>query len=120
MLRDALIERLEWTVYDIATSPRVESFVIGYTATPVERRFQTYRKMEYESVVTLASHLTMKDALDLERALFERVKLDRRYNSFRKYHRKKREKRYFRSAGPGSPAPLEEIHSVYMAWWPVA
>ena len=69
MLRDALIERLEWTVYDIAMSPRVESFVIGYTATSVEQRFQTYQKMEYESVVTLASHLTMKDALDLEGAL---------------------------------------------------
>lgn len=120
MIRDTLVERLEWTIYDIASSPRVESFVIGYTSTPIEQRFQSYRKMEYESVVILASNLTMPDALKLEQALFESIKRDRRFASFRKYHRKKREKRYFPSAGRGSPSPLELVHSVYMAWWPVS
>jgi hypothetical protein len=120
MIRDAFIERLEWTIYDIASSPRVESFIIGYTSTPIEQRFISYRKMDYESIVALATNLTMADALNLEQTLFERIKDDRRFASFKKYHRMKREKRYFKSAGPGSSSPLALIHSVYMAWWPVA
>ena len=117
MISERLYQRYLATVCVIAASPYVESYVIGYTSGSIESRFQTYRKLEYKHIVVLANGLSEHDALGLEERLFKGALEDRRYLSWRRYHRVKRCKRYFRSSGPRSRAPDSLIHSVYMAWW---
>lgn len=122
-IRGKLVEQLALTVDAIATSSRVDEYIIGYTARQgLKRRSEYVRRHGYEYLVILVDRLTQADALKIEQALHEYLThegnpdLLRHTASYRKYEKKRLHERHYRSAGNFSADPNDIVHSVYMAW----
>jgi hypothetical protein len=105
------------TVWAIAASKYVGSYVIGFTAQQRWERHSAYKCLEWQHMVILEDKLRRTDALWLEGRLQELIKRDRRHTNYRKYDPDRRDGRHYPSAGRATANPDDFIHSVYMAWW---
>ena len=105
------------TIWAVAASPYVSSYVIGYTSAQLWKRSRNYRTLGYDHFVILEDKMNRDDALWLEERIQTEIKRDRRHTNYRKYHIDKRDGRYYRSAGQNTTDPQSLMHSVYMAWW---
>ncbi len=110
------VARIAETVDAICESPRVVGYLIGYTANNGQR-IKAYKAEGFPHYVVLAEGLNRNDALQLERALQERIRDKPQENCYRKYHEAKRDGPYRPSSGGVSVGADELVHSVYMAWW---
>jgi hypothetical protein len=111
--REAYLE----TVWAIAASPYVETFVIGYTYRSGLARYREYHAVGYDHLVIIADRLSRKDALDLEEYLQLGIRRHRGLASYRKYHGRRRDTRTYRSHGSANADPNDLVHSVYIARW---
>ncbi len=96
----------------LIASPQVGQFLVGYTS-DLESRRKSYIRIGIPQVFAIATQLQHEEALDIEKALFERcvaIKSSRRYL---KYHIEKRDSKYIRSAGGVKPAGASCV--VYVA-----
>jgi hypothetical protein len=119
MLTERRVEKCLNTVWCIASSRYVKSFVIGYTARAAHARALEYQGQGFDSLVVLADQLTRSDALGLEEKLQNRCKAGQgRILPYRyKYHPERRLDRYRKSIGSREVHPADaRMHSVYMAW----
>jgi len=113
----ARIARYVDTVWGIAASPYVASYMIGLTARSGWDRRKEYHAYGYDHLVILADRLTKTEAQFLEKALQNAIRNDRRHTNYRKYDPDRRDKRYYPSVGQPTASPTRKIYSVYMAWW---
>jgi hypothetical protein len=119
--RDDEKERFYGTVWNIAKSSRVQTYIIGFTSKSLRERFRPYRYNEYEHMVILCDKLNQADALALEKFLFLAIKDAKKIREDRhvydKYDPKRRLGPYRGSSGGTSVNAESPIHSVYMVWW---
>jgi len=98
----------------LISSPLVKQFIVGYTSN-IESRRDSYRREGIPHFFVLATSLSYKDALDIEKSLFEKCVVDKQSLRYQKYHEKKRDKGYSRSSGGKNAEGME--NAVYIAFF---
>ncbi len=96
-------------IFDIIESPKVEGFVIGYTAGPIIARRKSYRSKGFRCLAMLTDHAARDRALNLEAALWEVASKHPKWGK-KGGHRRS-------AGGVGDEHKNEPVHGVYIAWW---
>jgi hypothetical protein len=101
------------TIEAISSSPEIEGYVIGITAS-LRRRHGEYRGEQIPNLIALAFDLTAAEAKKIEQELHVLCR-ERGGHCQRKY--KNKDERYRKSIGGVRPNELAKCYFVYMAWW---
>ena len=97
-------------------SPGITKYVIGITA-DIPSRVRAYSRVSIPWVYVLQTNLFAKQALAIEKALFEAAVSDRRSLAYRKYHDGKKEQKYCPSIGGVGAERPGKAYAVYVAGW---
>jgi hypothetical protein len=104
-------------VTSIIKSPAIVGYNIGITCNPRSRR-QSYRGVGYKHFSIIDFGLSSKDALKLEKKLYETLTMDMRSLTYRKYRANAKDIAYRPNLG-GKPLDNEDEYLLYVAWWNV-
>lgn len=117
-LQQKSVDRCIDTIWAIAMSKDVGTYVIGYTSGPIWKRFHAYRANGFHHIVAIADGLLRMDALWLEEHIQTKIKTewDKRGVPYRKYCPEKRALPYYPNSGPNNQDNSASTHKVYMAW----
>jgi hypothetical protein len=113
-----LINKTFAKIEDIVASPKISGYIFGYSKFPASNRESAYKSEKFSAIIVLADGLSQDGALDLEEALWNKIKISNKSKTvYRKSHDKIKHTSYRRSVGGVAKNENEKIFLVYLAWF---